>query len=157
MNTFDLVLADNGVLERGAIGKDKDSVRVVTLNLAGAGNATAVGLKTTVERAGDLHGGLESLGAGGGGDGERGTLGHALMELVYASGVVRLLGLLTEEVGWCLLRWTSSGKGGESQDGGSDRTLHVDGLDWIGKIEKASKECLLKMDRLAKVMRQAKE
>ena len=157
MDTFDLVLADNDVLKRGAIGKDEDSVRIVTLSLASAGNAAAVGLKTTVERARDLHSGLESLGTSGGGDGERGTLGHALMELVYASQAIRQRGLRTEEVLWRRFGRASSGKDGESQDGGSDGTLHVDDLDWIGKIEKASKECLLKMDRLAKVMRQAKE
>jgi hypothetical protein len=81
VNTFDLVLSDDGVLERSTIGEDEDRIRVVTFHLASAGNTAAVGLETSVESTRYLHGLLECLGAGRGGDRERGTLGHALREV----------------------------------------------------------------------------
>lgn len=107
MDTLDLVGADDGVLEGGSVLEDKDGVGVATLSLASAVNATAVGLHSTIERAGDFLRGIVGNRALGGRDGEVGAL---------ADGVA---------VG-------GRGRGGESQDGGSDGSLHFDGFGWLG-------------------------
>lgn len=69
MDTLDLVLADDGVLQRGTVFEDEDGVRVTALCLARARDATAVGLEATVEGAGDGLGGAVGDAALGRGDG----------------------------------------------------------------------------------------
>jgi hypothetical protein len=49
MNALDLVLADDGVLERRAVLEDEDGVAVAAFGLARAGDAAAVGLEAAVE------------------------------------------------------------------------------------------------------------
>jgi hypothetical protein len=129
VNSFNLVFSDDGVLERGTIGKDEDSIGVASLCLTSAGDAATISLETTVESARDLHSLLESLGASGDRNGERSTLGHALMKSVYVSQAVRSWALLTKEVLWGRLGWAGRCVGSESQDGSNDRSLHVDG--WV--------------------------
>lgn len=70
MDALDLVLANDDVLQGGAILKLEDGVLVATLGLASAGNTAAVGLHATVERAGDGLDLIVGNGALGGGDGE---------------------------------------------------------------------------------------
>lgn len=74
VDTLNLVLANDDVLESSAILDHEDSVLVTTLDLASAANTTAVGLHATVEDTADLLGGLEGNGTLGGRDGKRSTL-----------------------------------------------------------------------------------
>ena len=118
MDTLDLVLANDGVLQGGAVGEEEDGVLVTTLLLAGALDATAIGLHATIEDTGDGLGLLVGDAALGGGDGESSTL--------------------LEEVGGALVSGDGDNGGNEGQDGGSDGELHFDELkrlvDW--KVEK---------------------
>ena len=72
-----LTLANDGVLKGTAVLDDEDGVSVATLSLTSAGNTTAVGLKTTVEGAGDGLGLLVGDRALGLGDGDSSTLLHS--------------------------------------------------------------------------------
>lgn len=72
VHTFILVLANDGVLEGSAVGKNEDGVFVAALGLASALDAAAVGLVAAVEGAGDGLGALVGYGAFAGGDGEGG-------------------------------------------------------------------------------------
>lgn len=74
VDTLDLVLADDGVLEGTAILDDENSVLVTTLDLTSALGTTAVGLHATIEGAADLLGRLVGNRALGGGHGEGSTL-----------------------------------------------------------------------------------
>lgn len=76
VDTLDLVLANDGVLEGTAVLDDKDGVRVATLSLTSAGNTTAVGLETTVEGTRDGLGLGELDIALGAGDRDAGALLH---------------------------------------------------------------------------------
>lgn len=108
VNTLDLVLANDGVLEGASVLDEEDSVLVTTFNLTSALGTTAVGLHATIEGSADLLGLLVGNRALGGGDRERGTLGER------------------EE----LARGGSSRAGsGEASDGSNDgeRELHLDG------------------------------
>lgn len=109
MDTLDLVLTNDDVLQCCAISEAEDRIGVATLSLTSAADTTAVGLKTTVEGAGNLLGLLEGLGAIAGGDGDAGALGQA------------------GKAARSLVGRTGSGHGGESQDGGSNGSLHFDG------------------------------
>lgn len=102
VHALDLIRADNSVLERRAVLEDENGVRITALVLAGALDATAVGLHATVEGAGDGFGCIVGDGALGCGNGQRG----ALQEV--------------EEVFRGLGRRRRSGGGGKSQDGSSD-------------------------------------
>lgn len=109
MDTLDLVLADDGVLQGGAVLEDEDGVGVAALRLASAGDATAVGLQATVEGAGDGLGRLVGDAALGRGDGQ----GRALLE------VEEVVGRLGGRAG---------GDGGhEGEHGGNDGELHFEG------------------------------
>jgi hypothetical protein len=77
VDTLDLVLADDGVLESGTVLELEDGVRVAALDLTGARGATAVGLHAAIEDAGDDLNGLVGDGALGGRDGEAGALVEA--------------------------------------------------------------------------------
>jgi hypothetical protein len=111
VDTLDLVLADDGVLEGSAVLDDENGIRVATLSLTSAGDATAVGLKTTVESAGDGLRLGELDGALGAGDRNAGTLLHG--ESLSRSGSGR-----------------AGGDGGhEGSDSGEDGELHVVG--WL--------------------------
>lgn len=108
MDTLDLVLADDGVLEGGAVLEDEDGVGVAALGLAGTLDTTAVGLHATVKGAGDGLGRLVGDAALGRGDGQ----GGALLEL-------------EEVVGG--LSGRAGGDGGhEGEDGGNDGQLHFE-------------------------------
>ena len=74
VDTLDLVGANDGVLQGTALLDDEDGVVLAPLVLAGAGNATAVGLVTTVVglAGGDLVGLVKGDAALGLGDGELG-------------------------------------------------------------------------------------
>ena len=109
MDTLDLVLTNDNVGESGAVSQREDGVGVTAFSLTSAADTTAVGLEATVEGATDLLGLGEGLSTLGGGDGES-------VALVKA-----------EEVVWSLVGRGSRGGGGESQDGSSDGSLHVDG------------------------------
>lgn len=110
MDTLDLVLADDGVLEGGAVLKDEDGVGVSALLLAAALDAAAVGLVATVKGAGDGLGRLVGDAALGGGDGQ----GGALLEL--------------EEVVGGLGGRAGDDGGHEGEHGGDDGELHLEGL-----------------------------
>jgi hypothetical protein len=84
VDTLDLVSADNGVLEGGAILEDEDGVLIAAFLLAAALDATAVGLHTAVEGAADGLGGGVGHAALGGGDGE----GGALVEGLVGGGIM---------------------------------------------------------------------
>ena len=108
VNTLDLVLADDGVLEGTAVLDQENSVLVTTLDLTSALGTAAVGLHTTLESAADLLGCLVGDGALGGGHGE----GSALLN--------------GGESG----RSVGSRAGGSEANNGSDdseRELHFDG------------------------------
>lgn len=79
-----MVGADNGVLEGGAVLEDEDGVLLAAFLLAGALDATAVGLQTAVEGAADGLGGGVGHAALGGGDGE----GGALLESLVRGGIM---------------------------------------------------------------------
>ena len=111
VDTLDLVLADDGVLEGTAVLDDEDGVRVATLGLTSARNTTAVGLETTVESAGDGLGLGKLDSALRAGDRNAGTLLHS--ESLSRSGSGR-----------------AGGDGGhEGSDSGEDGELHVVG--WL--------------------------
>ena len=112
VDTLNLVLANDDVLESGTVSQREDSVRVTALSLTSAADTTAVSLEATVEGASDLLWLAEGLSAGRGRDGESGALVQA------------------EKVVGSLVGGASSGGGGESQDGSSDGSLHVDGS-WV--------------------------
>ncbi|KAJ8116580.1 hypothetical protein OPT61_g2028 [Boeremia exigua] len=109
VDTLNLVLADDDVLESGTVSQREDGVRIATLGLTSAADTTAVGLQATVEGARDLLDFLEGLGALAGGDGDAGALGQA------------------GEAARSLVGGAGGGHGGESQDGSSDGSLHFDG------------------------------
>jgi hypothetical protein len=70
VNTLDLVLSDNGILESATVLDSENSILVSTLNLACAWNTTAVGLHATIEDTGDRLRCLKSDRALGGRDGK---------------------------------------------------------------------------------------
>jgi|SRR5690242_3020862 len=109
VDTLNLVLANDDVLERSTVSKVEDGVGVTTLSLTGAANTTAVGLEATVKGAGNLLGLGEGLSALAGGDRDAGALGQA----------GKAAGSLVGRAG--------GSHGGESQDGSSDGSLHFDG------------------------------
>lgn len=113
VNAFDLVLANDDVTECGTVSERKDSVRIAALSLTSAADATAIGLEATVERASDHLGLGEGLSTLGGRDGDSSTLGE------------------TGKAFGGLVGGAGRGSSGESQDGSSDRSLHVDGS-WVG-------------------------
>jgi len=108
VDTLDLVLADDGVLEGTSVLDEEDSVLVTTLNLTCARSTTAVGLHATIESSGNLLGLLVGNRALGGGDREGGTLGER-EELARGGG--------------------SRAGSGEASDGSNDGNgeLHFDG------------------------------
>jgi hypothetical protein len=112
VDAFDLVCADDDVLESGAVGKREDGIRVAALSLTRAADAAAVGLEATIERASDRHCLVEGLGALGCGNWNGSALGQA------------------REAGGSLVGGAGKGSGSESQDGSSDGSLHVDGVGW---------------------------
>ena len=63
VDTLDLVLADDDVLEGSAVLQEEDGIRVATFLLTSARDATAVGLVPSVEGATDLLGFLVGHGA----------------------------------------------------------------------------------------------
>lgn len=110
VNTLDLISANDDVLEGSTVLEDEDGVAVATLSLTSALDATAVGLHTTVEGAGDVLDLLVGDGALGGGDGER----SALLEGAHGVGGDIALG---------------SGDGGGGEEAGEDDgELHFDGV-----------------------------
>jgi hypothetical protein len=77
VNTFNLVGTNNDVLQGTTVLDDEDCIRVAALVLARAGNATAVGLHSTVKGlAGDLVGLVEGDAALGFGEREGVPLCH---------------------------------------------------------------------------------
>lgn len=75
MDTFDLVGADDDVLEGATVGDLEDGVLAAALGLTGALLATAVGLHAAIKGSGDDLGRRVGDGALGGGDVEaEGTL-----------------------------------------------------------------------------------
>ena len=108
VDTLDLVLANDGVLEGTSVLDEEDSVLVTTLNLTCARSTTAVGLHATIESSGNLLGLLVGNRALGGGDREGGTLGER-EELARGGG--------------------SRAGSGEASDGSNDGNgeLHFDG------------------------------
>lgn len=100
VDTLDLVGANDGVLQGGAVLKDENGIAVTTLGLTSALDTTAVGLQTTVEGAGDGLGRAVLDGALGGGDGEARTANKLLRGSV--------------EVG-------RGGEGGSRQEGKEDK------------------------------------
>jgi hypothetical protein len=77
MHTLDLILADDGVLESGTVLQLENGVRVASLDLTGARDATAVGLHAAIEDAGDDLDRLVGDGALGGRNGEAGAFVEA--------------------------------------------------------------------------------
>ena len=75
MDTLDLVLSNDGVLESTTVLDDEDSVLVATLSLTSAADTTAIGLHATIEGTTDSLSSLKGNGSLGGWDGERGALG----------------------------------------------------------------------------------
>jgi hypothetical protein len=118
VNTLDLVLADDSILESATVLDEEDGIRVSTLSLTGARLATAVGLHATIEGARNRLNSLEGDGSLGGGDGERSTL-------VQADEASRSIGSRS-----------SSDRGHESGDGSSDGDgeLHCCG-DWVRNLK----------------------
>jgi len=110
VDTLDLVLANDGVLEGTAVLDNENGVGVTALSLACARHTTAVGLHATIESSADLGGCLEGNRALGCRDGESGALGKG-EDLVGSGG--------------------SRASGGEASDGSNDgkRELHCDG--WL--------------------------
>lgn len=102
MNTFDLIGTDDGILEGRTVLEDENCVRVASFVLSSAADTAAVGLQATVETARDLFSSIIGDGALGRRDGE--------------------VGALVEQA-------LSSSRGSESQDGGSDGSLHF-GIGW---------------------------
>lgn len=69
VDTLSLVLADDGVLQGGAVGEDEDGGVLTSFGLAGAVDvAAAVGLEASVEGAGDLLRGVVVNNTSGGWD-----------------------------------------------------------------------------------------
>lgn len=108
MDTLDLVLSNDGVLESTAVLDDEDGVLVATLNLTSAADTTAVGLHATIEGATDGLRSLKGDGSLGGGDGKRGALGKG-------EGIVRGGG------------GRASGDEARGSGNDGDRELHFDG------------------------------
>jgi hypothetical protein len=108
VDTLDLVLANDGVLEGTSVLDEEDSVLVTALGLARAASTTAVGLHATIESSANLLGRLVGNRALGGGDWEGGALGER-GELARSGG--------------------SRASSGEASDGSNDgdRELHFDG------------------------------
>lgn len=108
MDTLDLVLANDDVLESTTVLDHEDSVLVTTLDLTSAADTTAVGLHASIKSTADLLRGLESDGTLGGRDREGSTL--AKSKDIVGSGSRR-------------------GGGSKASDGGngSDGELHCDG------------------------------
>lgn len=122
-------LSDDGVLEGTTVLDDEDGVSVATLSLTTAGNTTAVGLKTTVEGAGDSLGLLVGNGAFGLGDGDGSTLAHG--ESLSRGGSSR-----------------ASGNGGhEGGDSGDNGELHFDGS-LVGSLKVESGTCCKYVKRM---------
>jgi len=107
VDTLDLVLANDSVLEGTAVLDNENGVGVTALNLSCARHTTAVGLHATIEGSADLGGCLEGNRALGCRDGESGALGKG-EDLVGGGG--------------------SRASGGEASDGSNDgeRELHCD-------------------------------
>jgi hypothetical protein len=77
VNTLNLVGTNDNVLQGTAVLDDENCIRVAALVLACAGDATAIGLHSTVKcLAGDLVGLVEGDTALGLGERERVPLGH---------------------------------------------------------------------------------
>jgi hypothetical protein len=74
VDTLNLVLSNDDVLESTSVLDQEDGVLVATLSLTSAANTTAVGLHATIEGAADRLGGLEGNGTLGGGNGEGSAL-----------------------------------------------------------------------------------
>jgi len=108
VDTLDLVLSNDGVLESTTVLDDEDGVLVATLSLTSAADTTAVGLHATIKGAADSLRSFKGNRSLGGGDGERGALGKG-------EGIVGGGG--------------SRASGGEARSGGNDGDgeLHFDG------------------------------
>lgn len=108
MDTLNLVLANNGVLEGTAGLDNEDSISTATLSLASARFATAIGLQATIEGAADSLGSLQGNRALGSRDGKASALVKA--EELSGSGGSR----------------ASGDSGHKGSDRGGDGELHVD-------------------------------
>lgn len=86
MDTLDLILADDDVLEGGAVLEKEDGVVVAALSLTSAADTTTVGLVTTIEGARDGLGLIVGHGALGVRDGEAAGVAETEGELSLGGG-----------------------------------------------------------------------
>jgi hypothetical protein len=126
VDTLDLVLADNSILEGSTVLDGENSILVSTLDLACARNTTAVGLHATIENAGDRLRRLEGNRALGGRNGK----GSALVQ--------------AEVSGSAGGRSSSNGCDERGEGGnGSDGELHF--VDWRMKLSKSKEGFVVKV------------
>lgn len=117
VDTLDLVLADDGILERSTVLEEENGIGVTSLFLTGAADTTAIGLHATIESARDAL----SLLVGDATLGGRNRESSPLLEGV-------------EEVGRGHVNSRGGIDGGhEGKDGGSSSELHCGGC-WVGRM-----------------------